>query len=191
MSFRCFGTGDPLYEAYHDTEWGVPPAASDDERELFERVSLEAFQAGLSWLTILRKRDAFRGAFHGFAPDAVAAMADEELEALLSDQSIVRNRAKIQATRTNARATIALRADGGLDALIWSYRPDATPRPRTLAEVPTTSPESVALARDLRRRGFAFVGPTTAHALMEAIGVIDTHLVGSHRRGCSGLWLEG
>lgn len=173
---------------YYDTEWGLP---IHDEQGLFERVSLEAFQAGLSWLTILRKRDAFRGAFHGFAPDAVAAMADEELEALLSDQSIVRNRAKIQATRTNARATIALRADGGLDALIWSYRPDATPRPRTLAEVPTTSPESVALARDLRRRGFAFVGPTTAHALMEAIGVIDTHLVGSHRRGCSGLWLEG
>ncbi|MCW2602640.1 MAG: tagA1 [Pseudonocardiales bacterium] len=172
---------------YYDTEWGLPV---HDERGLFERVSLEGFQAGLSWLTILRKREAFRSAFHGFDPESVAAMTDGELEALMADTGIVRNRAKIQATRTNARATIGLRADGGLDALIWSYQPDRTPRPRTMTEVPTTSPESIALSKDLRRRGFAFVGPTTVHALMEAIGVIDTHLVGSHRRGSSGVWPE-
>lgn len=173
---------------YYDTEWGLPV---HDERALFERVSLEAFQSGLSWLTILRKRSAFRSAFLGFDPDAVAVMGAGDVEVLMSDVGIVRNRAKIVATMANARATVALRADGGLDALIWSYRPARTPAPRTLDEIPTTSPESIALAKDLRRRGFSFVGPTTAHALMEAIGVIDTHLVGSYRRGSSGVWAHG
>ncbi len=177
--------GDPLLLAYYDTEWGLPV---HDERGLFERISLEAFQAGLSWLVVLRKRDALRAAFRGFDPDAVAAMTDADLEALMGDASIVRNRAKIAATRANARATIALREHGGLDALIWSFRPARTPAPRTLAELPTRSPESEAMAKELRRRGFAFVGPTTAYALMEAIGVIDTHLIGSHRRGTSGVW---
>jgi DNA-3-methyladenine glycosylase I len=173
---------------YYDTEWGL---AVHDERGLFERISLEAFQSGLSWLTILRKRAAFRSAFLGFDPDAVAAMGDGDVEGLMSDAGIVRNRAKIVATMGNARATVALRADGGLDALIWSYRPARTPAPRTVDQIPTTSPESIALSKDLRRRGFAFVGPTTAHALMEAIGVIDTHLVGSYRRGSSGVWAQG
>ncbi|MFC7405916.1 DNA-3-methyladenine glycosylase I [Georgenia alba] len=176
---------DPLMRTYYDTEWGMPVRG---ERAVFERLSLEAFQSGLSWATVLRKRPAFREVFHDFEADAVAAFTDDDVARLLQDARIIRNRAKIEATRTNARATVALRADGGLEALVWSYRPARTPVPRTMAELPTTSPESVALSKDLRRRGFAFVGPTTMHALMEAIGIVDTHLVGSHRRGCSGLW---
>jgi DNA-3-methyladenine glycosylase I len=178
---------DSLLLHYYDTEWGLPV---HDERGLFERISLEAFQAGLSWLTVLRKREALRTSFRGFDPDAVAAMTDDDLEQTLQNPEIIRNRAKVLATRTNARATIALRQHGGLDALIWSFRPAQTPRPRTVAEIPTRSAESEALARELRRRGFAFVGPTTSFALMEAIGMVDTHLVGSHRRGASGLWPE-
>lgn len=170
---------------YYDTEWGLPVR---DERGLFERISLEAFQSGLSWLTILRKREAFRAAFHNFDPGAVAAMTDDDLESLMGNAAIVRNGAKLRATRANARATVALRDDGGLAQLVWSFAPSDTPRPRTMAEVPTVSSESTALARELRRRGFAFVGPTTAFALMEAIGMVDTHLVGSYRRGCSGVW---
>jgi DNA-3-methyladenine glycosylase I len=176
---------DPLMRDYYDTEWGVPVRG---ERAVFERLSLEAFQAGLSWATILRKRPAFRELFHDFDPDAVAALTDEDVERLLGEPRIIRNRAKILATRSNARATVELRADGGLEALVWSYRPERTPVPRTADEVPSTTAESVALSKDLRRRGFRFVGPTTMHALMEAIGVVDTHLVGSHRRGVSGLW---
>ncbi len=176
---------DPLLREYYDTEWGMPVR---DERGMFERLSLEAFQSGLSWATILRKRPAFRAAFDGFDPDAVARYTDDDVARLLADPGIVRNRAKVRATVTNASATVALRADGGLADLVWSFRPDVTPAPRTFAEVPTTSPESVALARELRRRGFVFVGPTTMHALMEAVGVVDTHLVGSHRRGSSGVW---
>lgn len=176
---------DPLLREYYDTEWGMPVT---DERGIFERVSLEGFQAGLSWATILRKRPAFRTAFDGFDPDLVAAYDDRNVERLLADASIVRNRQKILAVIGNARATIALRADMGLSALIWSFRPETTPRPRRFAEIPTTSPESVALSKELRRRGFAFVGPTTMYALMEAIGIVDTHLVGSHRRGSSGIW---
>jgi DNA-3-methyladenine glycosylase I len=178
---------DPLLREYYDTEWGVP---IHDERGLYERLSLEAFQAGLSWVTILRKRPAFRAAFHDFNPDVVAAYDDGDVQRLLSDAGIVRNRLKIHATVTNAKATIALREDGGLDRLIWSFRPEQTPAPRTLAEIPTVSPESKALAKELRRRGFAFVGPTTMYALMEAIGVVDTHLLGSHRRGSSGVWTD-
>jgi len=176
---------DPLLRAYYDTEWGMPVR---DERGLFERLSLEAFQSGLSWATILRKREAFRAAFAGFEPDAVAAFGDAEVERLLADAGIIRNRAKILATIGNARATVALREDGGLAELIWSHRPAETPAPATAAEVPSSSPESIALSRELKRRGFRFVGPTTMFALMEAVGIVDTHLTGSHRRGTSGVW---
>jgi DNA-3-methyladenine glycosylase I len=165
---------------YHDAEWGVPVS---DERGLFERLSLEAFQAGLSWLTILNKRARFREVFHDFDVDRVAAMTDADLDELMTDTGIVRNRAKIQVTRRNALATVELREDGGLDAFIAGFRPERDPEPAFPAEVPTTSPESVALSKALRRRGFGFVGPTTMHALMEATGLVDTHLVGCHRRG--------
>lgn len=180
-----WAAADPLLRAYYDTEWGLPVR---DERGIFERLSLEAFQSGLSWVTILRKRPAFRAAFGGFDPDVVAGYDATRVEELMGDAGIVRNRAKITATITNARATIRLRDGDGLAALVWSFRPDRTPAPRTLAEIPGRSPGSVALAKALRREGFAFVGPTTMFALMEAIGMVDTHLVGSHRRGSSGIW---
>lgn len=178
---------DPLLREYYDTEWGMPVR---DERGVFERVSLEAFQSGLSWATILRKRPAFRDAFAGFDPDAVAGFGEADVDRLLADARIVRNRAKVLAIITNARATVRLRdtVDGGLAGLVWSYRPESTPRPHRFADIPTQSEQSVALAGDLKRRGFRFVGPTTMYALMEAIGIIDTHLVGSHRRGSSGVW---
>ncbi|WP_288797490.1 DNA-3-methyladenine glycosylase I [uncultured Arsenicicoccus sp.] len=176
---------DPLLRDYYDTEWGMPVR---DERGVYERLSLEALQSGLSWATILRKRPAFRAAFADFDPDVVAAYGERDVERLMGDAGIVRNRRKIEATITNARATVALRREGGLPKLVWSHRPAATPAPRTLAEIPTTSPESVALSRALKARGFRFVGPTTMHALMEALGIIDTHLVDSHRRGSSGVW---
>ena len=178
---------DPLLREYYDTEWGMPVR---DERGVFERVSLEAFQSGLSWATILRKRPAFRDAFAGFDPDAVAGFGEADVDRLLADARIVRNRAKVLATITNARATVRLRdtVDGGLAGLVWSYRPESTPRPHRFADIPTQSEQSVALAGDLKRRGFRFVGPTTMYALMEAIGIIDTHLVGSYRRGSSGVW---
>ena len=176
---------DPLLRDYYDTEWGMPVR---DERGMFERLSLEAFQSGLSWATILRKRPAFRAAFHGFDPDVVARYVDDDVARLLAEPGIVRNRAKVLATVTNARATVGLRGSGGLVDLVWSFRPSRTPEPRTMADVPTRSPESTALATALRARGFVFVGPTTMHALLEAVGVIDTHLVGSHRRGSSGVW---
>lgn len=176
---------DPLLRAYYDEEWGMPVR---DEQGLFERLSLEAFQSGLSWATILRKRPAFRVAFADFAPDRVAAFDDADVTRLMADAAIVRNRRKIDATIANARATVALREDGGLADLIWSFRPAATPVPTTMADVPTVSDESKALAKELRRRGFSFVGPTTMFALMEAVGIVDTHLVASHRRGSSGVW---
>ena len=178
---------DPLLREYYDTEWGMPVR---DERGLFERLSLEAFQSGLSWATILRKRPAFRAAFADFDPDAVAAFDERDVDRLLTDPGIVRNRRKVEATVANARATLALRAEGGLPALVWSFRPADTPRPTTYAEVPTTSPESVALAKALKSRGFRHVGPTTMFALMEAVGIVDTHLLGSHRRGTSGVWAD-
>ncbi len=180
-----WAASDPLLREYYDTEWGMPVR---DERGLFERLSLEAFQSGLAWVTILRKRPAFREAFAGFDPDAVAAFGDDDVARLMADARIVRNLRKVEATIANARATVALRADGGLAELVWSFRPDETPRPTSFAEVPTTSPESVALARELKARGFRHVGPTTMFALMEAVGIVDTHLVGSHRRGSSGVW---
>jgi len=180
-----WAASDPLLQEYYDTEWGMPVR---DEQGLFERLSLEAFQSGLSWATILRKRPGFRAAFDGFDPDRVAAYDDADVERLMADPGIVRNRRKIDATITNARATVELRADGGLAELVWSFRPAQTPAPSTYADVPTTSPESVALSKELKRRGFTFVGPTTMFALMEAVGIVDTHLVGSHRRGASGVW---
>jgi DNA-3-methyladenine glycosylase I len=176
---------DPLLREYYDTEWGMPVR---DEQGLFERISLEAFQSGLSWATILRKRPAFRAAFDGFDPDVVASYDERDVERLMADAGIVRNRRKIEATIVNARATVDLRAQGGLVELVWSFRPERTPEPATHAEVPTTSPESVALSKALRARGFTFVGPTTMFALMEADGIVDTHLVTSHRRGSSGVW---
>ncbi len=165
---------------YHDTEWGVPVR---DERGLFERMCLEGFQAGLSWSTILNKRDRFREVFHDFDVDRVAAMDDGDVERLMQDTGIVRNRAKIEATRKNAAATIALREAGGLEGFLEGFRPERDPEPHVPDEVPTTSPESVALSKALRKLGFGFVGPTTMHALMEATGLVDTHLVGCHRRG--------
>jgi DNA-3-methyladenine glycosylase I len=165
---------------YHDSEWGVPVR---DEQGLFERLSLEAFQAGLSWSTILNKRARFREVFHDFDVDRVAVMTDEDLDHLMTDNGIVRNRAKIQVTRRNALATIALRADGGLETLVEQFRPERDPEPVDASEVPAVSPESTALSKALRTRGFGFVGPTTMHALMEATGLVDTHLVGCHRRG--------
>ena len=180
---------DPFLREYYDTEWGMPVR---DERGVFERLSLEAFQSGLSWATILRKRPAFRDAFSGFDPEAVAGFREADVARLLADARIVRNRAKILATIGNARATLHLRKSGdvagGLAGLVWSFQPEATPQPHRLSDIPTQSPQSAALSRELKRRGFRFVGPTTMHALMEAIGIIDTHLVGSHRRGSSGVW---
>lgn len=177
--------GDRLLLEYYDTEWGMPVR---DEIGLFERLSLEAFQSGLSWLTVLRKRPAFREAFEGFDPEKVAEFGNTEVERLLEDVGIIRNRAKIEATIGNAQATLELRGSGGLAELIWSYQPNETPAPRTLDEVPSVSPESVACAKKLKSLGFKFVGPTTMFALMEAIGIVDTHLAGSHRRGSSGVW---
>ena len=165
---------------YHDTEWGVPVRG---ERGLFERLVLEGFQAGLSWSTILNKRDRFREVFHGFDVEEVATMTDTDVERLMQDAGIVRNRAKIEATRTNASATIALREDGGLEAFVLGFAPATSPAPSEPSEVPTVSPESTGLSKALRARGFAFVGPTTMHALMEATGLVDTHLTGCHRRG--------
>lgn len=176
---------DPMMRDYYDTEWGLPIR---DEQGLFERISLEAFQSGLSWATILRKRPAFRRAFADFDPDVVATFDDGDIERLMNDAGIVRNRAKINAIITNARATIALRAEGGLVEFVWSFQPEQTPEPRSFAEVPTKSAESAALSKALRKKGFSFVGPTTMYALMEAVGIVDTHLMGSHRRGSSGVW---
>lgn len=175
----------PLLQQYYDTEWGMPIR---DEQGLFERLSLEAFQSGLSWATILRKRPAFREAFAGFDPEAVAGFGDDDEARLMADAGIVRNRAKIRATITNAQATIALRDEGGLAQLIWSFQPETRPQPRTMAEVPTQSPESKAMSKALKKEGFVFVGPTTMYALMSAIGMVDLHLMGSHRRGASGIW---
>ncbi len=163
------------YRAYHDTEWG---RAVHGDVELYERLSLEAFQSGLSWLTILRRRAGFRAAFAGFRPEAVARFTDADRERLLADPGIIRNRAKIDAVIANARAVLGVAEsyEGGLDALIWSYAPDDRPAPRSVADVPATTPESVALAKDLKKRGFRFIGPTTAYATMQACGLVNDHL---------------
>ena len=172
---RCFGDGDPLYEPYHDEEWGFPVL---DERGLYERMTLEAFQSGLSWDTILRKRPAFRAAFAGFEAEALARFGDDDVERLMADAGIVRNRAKIEAAIANGRAAAALHAAGEtLDEIIWSHAPaEPGPPPRTLGDMPASTPESAALARELKRRGFRFVGPTTMYALMQAVGVVDDHI---------------
>lgn len=181
---RCpWGAGSPAYITYHDSEWGRRVAG---EAAHLERLTLEAFQSGLSWLTILNKREAFRTAFAGFDADTVAAYAPADVERLMADAGIVRNLRKVEAAITNARATVALREQGGLEAFIWSFRPDPGPAPRVTGDVPTTSPESLALSKALKKAGFAHVGPTTMYALMEAIGLVDDHLEGCHRRGCAG-----
>jgi DNA-3-methyladenine glycosylase I len=173
---RCFGADDPLYRAYHDDEWGRPVR---DERGLFERISLEAFQSGLAWITILRKRDAFRAAFAGFDPDTVAGFGEDDVGRLLSDAGIVRNRQKVEATIANARATVALRDAGTpLDEVVWAHRPPPRPAPASWGDVPPVTPESTALAKELKRHGFRFVGPTTAYAAMQACGLVNDHLAG-------------
>ena len=171
---RCWwGSSTPEYVRYHDEEWGRPVR---DDRALFEKLSLEAFQSGLSWLTILRKRESFRAAFAGFEIERVAAFGDADTERLLGDAGIVRNRAKIEATIANARAAAAL--DAPLAELLWSFAPAARPRPRTSADIPASTPESAAMAKELKRRGFRFVGPTTAYAMMQACGLVDDHIDG-------------
>jgi DNA-3-methyladenine glycosylase I len=173
--FRCFGGGDPLYERYHDEEWGVPVR---DERGLFERISLEAFQSGLSWITILRKREAFRAAFAGFDAEVVAGWGAAEVDRLLADPGIVRNRAKIEATLANARALRSLHDRGAtLGEIVWSHAP-TTPAAvaATLSDLPSRTPQSIALAKALKAAGFRFVGPTTAYAAMQACGIVNDHL---------------
>ncbi|MET0765553.1 MAG: DNA-3-methyladenine glycosylase I [Blastococcus sp.] len=175
---RCaWATSTPEYIAYHDEEWGTPLRGDD---ALFERVCLEAFQSGLSWITILRKRPAFRAAFAGFDIEKVAAFDADDEARLMADAGIVRNRAKIAAAVRNARAAQDL--PEGLSALLWSFAPTGPrSRPATIADVPATSPESVAMARELKKRGFAFVGPTTAYALMQATGMVDDHVADCFR----------
>ncbi|MBF6160987.1 DNA-3-methyladenine glycosylase I [Nocardia cyriacigeorgica] len=169
---RCpWSLESQLYRDYHDTEWGRPLHGDD---AMFERLCLEAFQSGLAWITILRKRPAFRAAFAEFAIEKVARFDDTDRERLLADPGIVRNRAKIDAAIANAK--VARDLDTSLDELIWSFAPPPRPRPRTLADVPAVTPESTALAKELKRRGFRFVGPTTAYALMQATGLVDDHL---------------
>jgi DNA-3-methyladenine glycosylase I len=161
-----------LYRDYHDTEWGQPLR---DSAALFERVTLEAFQSGLSWLIILRKRENFRRAFHRFDIERIARYTDKDIARLMADTGIVRNRAKIEATIANARATADLDVD--LGELLWSFAPPSRPRPADMSQVPAVTPESTAMAKDLKRRGFRFVGPTTAYALMQATGMVDDHVV--------------
>ncbi|MBO0855602.1 MAG: DNA-3-methyladenine glycosylase I [Nocardia sp.] len=169
---RCgWSLSSQLYRDYHDTEWGRPLHGDD---ALFERMCLEAFQSGLSWITILRKRPAFRAAFEDFRIERVAEFADADVERLLADPGIVRNRAKILACIANAKVARMLRP--GLDELLWSFAPPPRSRPRTLADVPAVTRESTALATELKRRGFRFVGPTTAYALMQATGMVDDHI---------------
>jgi len=181
---RCaWGASSPDYTGYHDSEWGRPVRG---DLALFERITLEAFQSGLSWITILRKREGFRSAFEGFDPARIAAYGDGDRSRLLADAGIVRNRAKIDATIVNARALLALQevdGEGGLDRLVWSFAPPPrASRPQRLADVPAVTPESTALSRELKRRGFTFVGPTTMYAAMQATGLVDDHLVGCHVR---------
>jgi DNA-3-methyladenine glycosylase I len=171
---RCaWGDSTPDYAEYHDTEWGVELRG---ETEMFERLCLESFQSGLSWITILRKRESFRKAFDGFEPSVVADYDETDVERLMADASIVRNRAKINASIRNARAVADL--DVPFDDLLWSFAPEreGRVRPATMADVPAVTPESKALAKELKRRGFVFFGPTTAYALMQATGMVDDHV---------------
>ena len=169
---RCWwGSSTPDYIAYHDEEWGRPVR---DSRALFEKLSLEAFQSGLSWLTILRKRENFRAAFAGFDVEKVAAFGEDDVARLMADVGIVRNRQKVDATINNARAAVDL----DLAELVWSFAPEPRARPRTPADIPALTPESTALAKELKKRGFRFVGPTTAYAMMQACGLVDDHIAG-------------
>jgi DNA-3-methyladenine glycosylase I len=171
---RCWESSDPLYNAYHDEEWGRPVV---DERGLYERLCLEGFQSGLSWLTILRKREAFRAAFADFDPERVARFGERDVKRLLADAGIVRHRGKIEATIANARATVALRDSGSpLPEFVWSHRVKPGRAPRSAADWRSTTPESVELSKALRRAGFRFVGPTTVYAAMQACGVVNDHL---------------
>lgn len=175
---RCAWVGDDLeYARYHDEEWGVP---LHGDRALFEKMSLEGFQAGLSWITILRKRPRFREVFAGFEPETVAAFGDDDIARLMTDAGIIRNRAKIEATISNARLVLDLEP-GELDAFMWSFAPASHRRPATFAEVPATTPASDALSKALRKRGFRFVGPTTMYALMQSAGMVDDHVDGCWR----------
>ena len=178
---RCpWALGSADYLAYHDEEWGRPVTG---EAALFERLCLEGFQAGLSWITILRKREAFRRAFAGFDPAAVAQFGADEIEALMANPDIVRNRAKIQATVSNARALLALPEGESLGELLQKHRPQSGPAPRDSADVPAATPESKSLSADLRARGFRFIGPVTAYAMMQATGYVNDHLADCAIRG--------
>jgi DNA-3-methyladenine glycosylase I len=172
---RCWTSSDPAYVAYHDDEWGRPVT---DERGLLERLCLEGFQSGLSWLTILRKREAFREAFHDFDAERVARFAKRDVDRLLTNAGIVRHRGKIEAAIANARGTLELRRAGTpLHELVWSHRPQGHRSPRRPGDWQSTTPESVALSKALKRAGFRFVGPTTVYATMQACGVVNDHLV--------------
>jgi DNA-3-methyladenine glycosylase I len=178
---RCpWGAAGEVYRDYHDNEWGVPV---NGEPAYFERLTLEAFQSGLSWLTILNKREAFREVFAGFDADVVAAYDDADFDRLMGDARIVRNRLKVRAAITNAGATVALRERGGLEEFVRSFAPVDHPVPETGDQIMSVSPESKALSKALKKEGFVFVGPTTMYALMQAIGLVDDHLAGCHRRG--------
>jgi DNA-3-methyladenine glycosylase I len=175
---RCpWGVSSAEYLRYHDDEWGCPVR---DDRGIFERLSLEGFQSGLSWLIILRKRENFRAAFRGFDISAVAEFGPDDVNRLIADAGIVRNRAKIEAVIGNARA--ALKLPDGLGALVWRYAAEPVPAPRTLDEIPASTPESKALSRELRRHGFSFTGPVTAYATLQACGIVNDHLAGCFRR---------
>jgi DNA-3-methyladenine glycosylase I len=178
---RCWwGASSPEYAAYHDEEWGRPVRGDD---ALYERLVLEAFQSGLSWITILRKRENFRAAFDGFAIDKVAEYGDADRRRLMADAGIVRNRAKIDAAIANALAARELREGGeSLTELIWSFAPDSRPAPRSRADIPAVTPESTALAKALKKRGFRFLGPTTAYASMQACGIVNDHIEGCYAR---------
>lgn len=178
---RCgWGGSTPDYLAYHDDEWGRPVL---DRTTLFEKLCLEGFQSGLSWITILRKREHFRRAFAGFDPDRVASFGDDDVERLLADPGIVRHRGKIRSAINNANALLAMEANGEqLHELMWRHQPATRHRPTTMRDVESTTPESVALAKALKQRGFSFVGPTTAYAAMQAMGIVNDHLVGCWQR---------
>jgi DNA-3-methyladenine glycosylase I len=175
-----WGVEPPEYRRYHDEEWGVPVV---DDVAILEKLCLEGFQSGLSWLTILRKRDAFRRAFRGFVPETVARFGARDVERLLADAGIVRHRGKIEATIANARAVLAMHAGGeSLAAVLWRHEPRAGRARRAVAELPAKTPESTALSKELRRRGFRFVGPTTAYAAMQSLGLVNDHVAGCPAR---------
>jgi DNA-3-methyladenine glycosylase I len=177
---RCWTSRDPAYNAYHDKEWGRPVT---DERGLLERLCLEGFQSGLSWLTILRKRENFRAAFANFDPERVARYGKRDVDRLLHDAGIVRHRGKIEAAIANARGTLALREAGTpLDELVWFHRPKRQRAVKSIYDLPATTPESVALSKELKRAGFRFVGPTTVYAAMQACGVVNDHIQSCHVR---------